>query len=84
MAETAILRARIDPRRKTAAEAVLKKLGVTPTQAINMLYAQIVRRKAIPFPVSIDDDTDILPPLAHVAEVWGRLDDDDYSQLAKQ
>lgn len=82
MSSTAILRTRIDPRRKAMAEAVLKKLGVTPTQAVNMLYAQIARRKAIPFSVSIDDNSDIVPPIEHVAEVWGKLDDDDYSHLA--
>jgi len=83
MPPTAILRTRIDPRRKTAAEAVLRKLGVTPTQAINMLYAQIVRRRAIPFPVSIEDNSDILPTAGHVAEIWSKLDDDDFSYLAK-
>jgi len=52
--------------------------------AVPRNYAQIVRRKAIPIPVSIEDNSDILPPLGHVAEVWSRLDDDDYSHLAKQ
>ena len=38
---TETVRARIDPRRKQRAEAVLDKLGIAPSQAINMLYAQI-------------------------------------------
>jgi addiction module RelB/DinJ family antitoxin len=39
MSATAIIRTRIDPRRKTRAEAILNKLGFTPTQALNMFYA---------------------------------------------
>lgn len=41
--------ARIEPRRKHRAEAVLEKLGIAPSQAINMLYAQIELLKAMPF-----------------------------------
>ncbi len=74
MASSAIARARIDPRRKARVEKILDQLGVTPTQAVNMLYAQIERRKAIPFPVSIEDDSEVVPPVEHVARVWGELD----------
>jgi addiction module RelB/DinJ family antitoxin len=51
----AILRTRIDPRRKARVEKILGQLGVTPTQAVNMFFAEIERRKAIPFPVAIGD-----------------------------
>ena len=49
-----------------------------------MLYAQIERRKAIPFPVSIEDNSDVMPPIEHVARAWGELDQEDFSYLAKQ
>ena len=81
---TAIIRTRIDPRRKTRAEAILSKLGVTPTQAINMLYAQIELRKAIPFPLILEDNSAIAPPIEHVAQVWDQLDNEDYSHLLKK
>ena len=84
MSSSAILRTRIDPRRKARVEKILDQLGVTPTQAVNMLYAQIERRKAIPFPVSIEDNSDIVPPIEHVARAWGELDQEDFSHLAKQ
>ncbi len=83
MPATAILRARIDPRRKARVERILENLGVTPTQAVNMLYAQIERRKAIPFPVSLEEGV-IAPPIAHVAREWGGLDREDYSHLDKR
>ena len=81
MSSTAIIRTRIDPRRKTRAEAILNKLGVTPTQAINMLYAQIELRKAIPFPLTLEDNRAVVPPIEHVAQVWSELDNEDYSNL---
>src|SRR5580658_7062743 len=53
MPATAILRTRIDPRRKARVEKILDQLGMTSTQAVNMFFAQIERRKAIPFPVAV-------------------------------
>jgi addiction module RelB/DinJ family antitoxin len=84
MPETAILRTRIDPRRKARVEKILDQLGMTPTQAVNMLFAQIERRKAIPFPVAIEDNGDIMPPVEHIASVWGGLDHEDFSRLDKR
>jgi len=84
MSAMAILRTRIDPRRKARVEKILDQLGMTSTQAINMFFAEIERRKAIPFPVAIGDNCDILPPIAHVAKVWGGLDREGFSQLDKR
>jgi addiction module RelB/DinJ family antitoxin len=81
MRETAILRTRIDPHRKARVERILARLGVTPTQAVNMLFAQIEQRKAIPFPVVIEDNSHILPPIAQVARIWEQLDDETFSHL---
>jgi addiction module RelB/DinJ family antitoxin len=81
MSSTAILRTRIDPRRKARVEKILDQLGMTSTQAVNMFFAQIERRKAIPFSVTIQGNGDVLPPIAHVAQVWGELDCEDFSHL---
>src|SRR6266536_2994791 len=75
MPATAILRIRIDPRRKARVEKILDQLGMTSTQAVNMFFAEIERRKAIPFPVAIDHNSDIAPPIEHVAKVWDDLDE---------
>jgi addiction module RelB/DinJ family antitoxin len=81
MPKNAILRARIDPGRKERVERILAGLGLTPTQVINMLFAQIERRKAIPFRVSLADDEEMEPSEERVAEVWNDLDDTDFSYL---
>jgi len=83
MTSTALVRARVDRRRKARVEKILEQLGVTPTQAVNMLYAQIERRRAIPFPVAVEDAAGGAPPIEHVARVWSELDDEDFSGLAK-
>jgi addiction module RelB/DinJ family antitoxin len=84
MSKTAILRTRIDPHHKAAAEGILKRLGVTPTQAVSMLYAQIVHQKAIPFSIGLGKSSRPVPTSEPLAESWGKLDDSDYSHLIKR
>ena len=84
MSATVILRIRIDPRRKVRVEKILNQLGMTSAQAVNMFFAQIERRKAIPFPVTIEDNSDVALPIDHVAKVWGALDQTDFSHLDKR
>ena len=84
MPATAILRTRIDSRRKARVERILDRLGMTPTQAVNLFFAQIERRKAIPFAIAIQEPRDVLPPIEHVARVWGDLDQEDFSHLDKR
>jgi addiction module RelB/DinJ family antitoxin len=75
MPPSTILRARVDAKRKLRAESVLRKLGVTPAQAINMLYAQIELRKGLPFLVTEKDQSDLLPSDEHYGAVMKRNDE---------
>ena len=56
MNKTAIIHARVEPGTKKKAEGVLKKLGMSPTEAIRLFYRQICRRGGLPFPVLIPND----------------------------
>ncbi len=51
--KTEIVRARVNPRTKIGAERVLKPLGLTVSEAINLLLVQIQLRKALPFEISM-------------------------------
>lgn len=82
MPKTAIVRARVDSKRKARVSKILGELGITPSQAINMFYAQIEQQKRIPFPLTLTDPADIIPPIQQVARIWNALDDDDFSYLA--
>jgi DNA-damage-inducible protein J len=50
--KSAFIRARTEPALKADAEAILDSLGLTATSVINMLYKQIVKRRAVPFDVA--------------------------------
>lgn len=54
MAKTTTIRARIEPKLKAEAEAVLARLGLTPSDAIRLLYHQVKLGKALPFEVAIE------------------------------
>jgi DNA-damage-inducible protein J len=53
MNKTATVRARIEPRLKSRAERIFKRLGVNPTQAITIFYKQVELRGGLPFDVAI-------------------------------
>ena len=53
MSRAATVQARIQPELKEMGDAILKKIGITASQAINALYAQIILRKGIPFELKI-------------------------------
>jgi len=59
MSKTTILRARVEPRRKRAAEAVFARLGLSSGEAINLFYTQVVLRKALPFAVTLRPHLDL-------------------------
>jgi len=48
MSKTVTLRAQIDPELKESAESILKKLGISASDAISMFYYSIKFRKDIP------------------------------------
>jgi DNA-damage-inducible protein J len=50
---TAIIHARIEPATKQKAERVIRKLGMTPTEAIRIFYRQIILRDGLPFRVAV-------------------------------
>jgi len=57
MAKTAMIVARTTPDLKTEAEKILKKLGLSTTEAINIFLSQIRLRQGLPFDVKIPNKT---------------------------
>lgn len=53
MNKAAFIRARVEPKLKITAEHVLSELGITPTQAITMLYTRIAREHEWPLELKI-------------------------------
>lgn len=55
---SAIAKSRIDPELKRQAEAVLEEIGLKPCAALELFYKEIIKRRAIPFPVQADSPED--------------------------
>jgi addiction module RelB/DinJ family antitoxin len=55
MARTAMIHARTDAGLKVEVEPILKSLGLSYTEAINLFLNQVRMRKGLPFPVEIPD-----------------------------
>jgi DNA-damage-inducible protein J len=53
MTKAAFIRARVEPKLKINAEHVLIELGITPTQAITMLYTRIARAHEWPLELKV-------------------------------
>ena len=53
MPKTEQVNVRIEPQVKKAAEAVFRKLGLTPSQAVKMFYRQAALQQGLPFSVNI-------------------------------
>ena len=54
--KSSVVHARIEPQTKEKAEGVLRKLGLTPTEAIRIFYRQISLRGGLPFPVEVPNE----------------------------
>ena len=52
-AKTANVLARVEPEVKEQAEEIMSQLGIPVSVVINMLYKQIIMKKAIPFSLSV-------------------------------
>lgn len=53
MTKSAFIRARVEPKLKEEAENVLDELGITPTQAVTMLYKYVAREHKWPTTIKI-------------------------------
>jgi DNA-damage-inducible protein J len=53
MYKAATINARIEPKLKTRAEAILHKVGLTSAEAVRLFYMQVCLNKGLPFEVKI-------------------------------
>ena len=53
MGKTETIRARVEPRLKREAEAILKRIGLTPSEAITLFLTQVKLTKGLPFSVRV-------------------------------
>jgi len=56
MNKTAMIRARMEPNLKSEVEAILDTLGLTVSDAVNLLYRQIKLQRGLPFDVRVPNE----------------------------
>ena len=56
MIKDSTIRARTTSNIKKSAENIFRKLGLTPSQAINIFYQQVTLHKGIPFEIKIPNE----------------------------
>ena len=56
MARTATINARTERELKEEVEVILKSLGISTTEAINIFFRQVKLRRGLPFPVEIPNE----------------------------
>ena len=52
--QTEMFRCRIDRRLIKQADRVARNIGTTPGEIVRLLFKQLVKRRAIPFPLQAD------------------------------
>lgn len=53
MTKSEVIKARFEPALKKEVERILAKLGLSASEAINLFYQEVKRRRGMPFNVSI-------------------------------
>jgi len=72
---TDIFRVRVDRKLLAQASRVAGEMGTTPGEIVRLLFAQLVKRRAIPFNVLADAPKDDLVDVRRRNRVLGDLDD---------
>jgi addiction module RelB/DinJ family antitoxin len=71
---TEVFQCRVDKKLITKARAVAKEIGTTPGEAVRLMFVQMVKRRAIPFPLQADSpESEALSPAKRRSELWDEL-----------
>lgn len=69
-----MFRVRVDKRLLREASAVTEEIGTTPGEVVRLLFKQMVKRRAIPFPLQADaPEDDVLSSPARRAKLWDEM-----------
>lgn len=73
---TEVFQCRIDRKLMAEAKAVSEEIGTTPGEVVRLLFAQMVKRRTIPFPLQADAAEDeVFTSPRRRAELWDELNE---------
>lgn len=71
---TEVFQCRMDRRLAAKAKAIAKEIGTTPGEVVRLMFTQMVKRRAIPFPLQADSPEDeVLSSPKRRAKLWDEL-----------
>ena len=71
---TEVFQCRVDKKIAARARAVAKEIGTTPGEVVRLMFVQMIKRRAIPFPLQADSPEDeALSPTKRRAQLWDEL-----------
>ena len=71
---TEVFQCRIDSQLLKEAKAVAEEIGTAPGEVVRLMMTQMVKRRAIPFPLQADRPEDeVLTSNARRAKLWDEL-----------
>ena len=75
-AQTEEFRVRIDRALVRKVTRVAEEIGTTPGDIVRMLFAQLVKRRAIPFPLQAESpESEVLGSPKRRSELWDKMND---------
>jgi antitoxin component of RelBE/YafQ-DinJ toxin-antitoxin module len=71
---TVVFQCRVEKKLVARARKIAKDIGTTPGEVVRLVFAQMVKRRAIPFPLSADSPEDeVLGPVKRRVAMWDEL-----------
>jgi DNA-damage-inducible protein J len=73
---TEVFRVRVDPKLLKQAQAVAEEIGTSPAELVRIMLKQLVKRRAIPFPLEAPGETEVdITNIQRRNRIWRSLDD---------
>jgi len=73
---TEIFRVRVDPKLLKQAHAIAEEIGTSPAELVRIMLKQLVKRRAIPFPLEAPGETEAdVMNIQRRNRIWRSLDD---------
>lgn len=69
-------RVRVDPDLLAEAKTVAEEIGTDPGEIVRLLLKQLVKRRAIPFPLQADSpEAEVLGPAKRRGQLWDQMNE---------
>jgi addiction module RelB/DinJ family antitoxin len=73
---TEVFRVRVERKLIREANEVAEEMGTSPAEIVRLMLKQMVKRRAIPFPIQADSpENEVLSPAKRRAKMWDKMNE---------